>query len=374
MPPDEAKRIAALTALGFFTAMRTAKDPQSLVNCTRESILSAIATSVGTRLTVGTPNAPAYLVPQRPRASSPMELQFRINHRGWAILGYRAGFVIDPVPVSWDDDLTIRGATVQLEQDPDKVPQTKEELRGVVVYITELSSGHTFTSWVPVKVIATRAALSRGGNIWEQWPVEMAMGAAVRYAVARGKLPIDTAEVHEAMGAEYRADVIDATATSAGVQPAATAPPADIPAALRTEPASLPDHGDQGPSMGEQAAEANRRSEAARQPTKAVDPAPATEANEAPRLDRDAVKVQLNTLMAWLTENGAADQAAEGLAKHGLEPDPAGSWRGKYASTLAKAVLDLQSLRTEVETDLRVEAEERAAMHGDGDGARNLFA
>ena len=46
---EEAKRIAGQTALGFFTAMRTAKNPQDIVNCTRESILSAIATSVSTR-------------------------------------------------------------------------------------------------------------------------------------------------------------------------------------------------------------------------------------------------------------------------------------------------------------------------------------
>lgn len=238
---EEAKRIAGQTALGFFTAMRTAKNPQDIVNCTRESILSAIATSVSTRLVVGTPNAPAYLVPQRPRAGAQSELQFRINHRGWAILFLRAGFVLDPVPVGTEDALTLVNGEVRHTQNPDSLPATWDDLKGVVVYATHIESRLRLASWVPKAVIQQRRDKSRDGGIWNQWPVEMSMGAAIRYCVARGKLPIDSMAIQTALDAEPR--VVDAE--SEVVERPARPVTARSALGLSDPTPALPDHGDQ---------------------------------------------------------------------------------------------------------------------------------
>lgn len=210
LPQAEAQRIAAQTALGFFAAMRTAKNPQDIVDCTPASILSAIATSVSTRLVVGTPNAPAYLVPQRARRDAPLELQFRINHRGWAILFLRAGFVLDPVPVGWDDQLELDNGLVKLAQNPDAMPASWEQLRGVAVFATHIESGTRLSAWVPVAVIEQRRKTARQDYVWSAWPVEMAMGAAIRYCVARGKLPVDSMAVSAALDAENTPSVIEA--------------------------------------------------------------------------------------------------------------------------------------------------------------------
>lgn len=299
---EEAKRVAAQTALGFFTAMRTAKKPQDIVGCTRESILSAIATSVSTRLVVGTPNAPAYLVPQRPRQNEPLQLQFRINHRGWAILFLRAGFVLDPVPVGIDDDLTLVNGEIRHNQDPDSMPATWEDLRGVIVYATHIESRMRLASWVPRTVIEQRRDKSRDGGIWGQWPVEMSMGAAIRYCVARGKLPIDSMAIQTALDAEPR--VLDAE--SEVVERQAPARPVTGRSALGLpDPApALPDHGDQPDPLAGVRPPAR---EAVPVEAEVVQPAARQQARREPPT---AAKVNAREQAAHATGGGAAIKAA----------------------------------------------------------------
>lgn len=320
MSEPEAMRVATQTALGFYTAIRTAKNPNDLLACTQESMLSAVATSVAIRLVAGGPNAAAYLVPQRPRKDAQPELQFRVNHRGWAIIGLRAGFLIDPVPVSTTDKLTVRGNTVILEQDPDETPTEWDDLRGVAVYVTHIESGITLTTWVPKKIIAKRRNLSRDGSTWNSWPVDMAMAAAVRYCVARGKLPIDTVDAGMAMAAEVD-EVVDTTAEPT---PRQVANGHGVQARSRIqEPAALPDYGEQYDELEGVDPRTDPR-EAVRVEATASEPAPQEQADDkAERADlkrkiADAARyVQEADRVRLFSEYGVPEQGGVGSWKAG---------------------------------------------------------
>jgi len=320
MSEQEAAKIAAQTALGFYTAVRTAKNPGDLLACTEESILSAVATSIGLRLVAGGPNAPAYLVPQRPRAGANPELQFRVNHRGWAIIGLRAGFLIDPVPVSNTDQLRVRGASVKLEQDPDNAPETWAEMRGVVVYVTHIDSGTVISSWVPKKTIAKRRSLSRGGSTWNDYPVEMSMGAAVRYCIARGKLPIDTVDANAAITAD--ADVMDTTAVDAAERESDTNVSTAQTNGNSNGAPALPDRGDDPDGLDRFAQDREKAAQREKVETKTEEAPAAPQAAPTPEVDRGALKARIDELRPQLSD----DSRIRINDEYGV-PSDVGPWR-----------------------------------------------
>lgn len=214
MREDEAKKIASQTALAFATVLRTARDPSAFLSCTMDSILSAIAMAVATRLPPGGPAAVSYLVPQSPRKGAPMELQFRVSHRGYITLAMREGIRVRAVPVGFEDEISVVNGEVILKQNLDAYPETAEQLRGVAVFVRLLANDIESSSWVPRTVIARRRQTSRAtSGPWEDWAVEMALGAAIRYAVARGDVPVYSVEMQSVMEAEDRQAIIDAEST-----------------------------------------------------------------------------------------------------------------------------------------------------------------
>lgn len=242
----EAKKLAGQVALAFATSMRTAKNPQSFVDCTVPSILTAIANAVATRLPPGGAAAVAYLVPQAPRKGMAPELQFRISHRGYITLALREGIRVHAVPVARTDEIELRNGEITLVQNPDAYPETGDDLRGVAVFGKHIASGMEFSTWVPVAVIKQRAAMSRQQDgPWSEWPIAMAIGAAIRYAVARGDVPVYSLEMQFAMEADNAADratVVDAASTV--VDSVKSTPP---PEGLRTSPRIEDQGGDLDP-------------------------------------------------------------------------------------------------------------------------------
>lgn len=266
MRDDEAKKIASQTALAFATVLRTARDPSAFLSCTMDSILSAIAMAVATRLPPGGPAAVSYLVPQSPRKGAPMELQFRVSHRGYITLALREGIRVRAVPVGFEDEIAVINGEVTLTQNLDSYPESAEQLRGVAIFVRLLASDIESSTWVPASVIGRRRRMSRTtSGPWDDWAVEMALGASIRYAVARGDVPVYSVEMQSVMEAEDRQSIIDAesvpTPAKAGAR-AALGLVEDAPdfaaqaEALRREPEPVATVREEDPTPATQAAPA----------------------------------------------------------------------------------------------------------------------
>jgi len=204
-------RIASALA----AAAASARDPADIYACTPQSIAAAIATAALTGILPGTGSAAlAYLVPQRPRAGEPPQLQLLISHRGLNALARRCGQTMIALPIGERDRLrTAASGEVEVEyRDIDHPPTTLEQLRGVIVVVKEIASGAVLCSgWVPRSLIEARKQISRSATSqyspWVQWPIEMAMKTAMHYAISRGWCVIDDTTTARALSEEIASDV-----------------------------------------------------------------------------------------------------------------------------------------------------------------------
>jgi recombinational DNA repair protein RecT len=222
--PERAAEAKGRIMAAFSAAALSARNPADLYACTPASVAQCVAISALTGIMPGTGAAAlAYLVPRRARKGEAPQLQYQLSHRGLAALARRAGLTLIAVPVGMADRLVIRdGEAAEHEQDPDHPPQEWDDLRGVLVIVKE--GGQTvFRGWVAKALIERRRAQSdswrfaesgedwkKKQSTWHQWPVEMAMKAALHYAVSRGWAVIDDTEALRALSADSQADVIDA--------------------------------------------------------------------------------------------------------------------------------------------------------------------
>ena len=193
---EEGARASARVGLAFAAAVRAAKKPQDLYRCSPESVSSAVAMSALTDLMPGGAMPLVWLIPRGG------ELQWMPSHRGLTVLAQRCGYIVRAVPVSHADQLEIEmGDVVKHVADPDSWPTSVSELRGVYVKITRMSDGASFGApWLPSEAIAQRR--KQGGPVWNQWPVEMAQKTAIRWAMARGYVPIEGIEMQQALEAD----------------------------------------------------------------------------------------------------------------------------------------------------------------------------
>ena len=191
-----------------------------------------------------------YLVPQAPRKGAPPELQWRITTRGIAILAARNGFGVRAVPVGADDFLQVSlGEVVEHNGDPGYWPTDLSEIAGVAVVVRDLEHGHdVIRAWVPLDVIMRRRDMARTAGMWREWPIEMAQKTAIKYAMARGIIPLDSPELATALTEEVADTVIDTTARTVdrmadqrGRQNAAPALPDNGPPIDDLEDARPPD-------------------------------------------------------------------------------------------------------------------------------------
>lgn len=241
----------ARVAMAFSAAARSAKKPETLYDCSRASIVACIAMSALTGLMPGGPNPSVYLVPKGG------ELQWWLTHRGISALALRAGWQVIAIPVHKDDEVEVQfGEVVRHEPDPDKWADSLDDLRGCYVTIRRLSDGVSLgRPWMPIVAIKKRAKKAQSQDVWREWAVEQAQKTVIKWAMARGYLPIESAELAEAMSVDEggRApEVVDEPQTqqqptgrhALGLPDPATvpenhrlpAPPIEVPAEPAREP------------------------------------------------------------------------------------------------------------------------------------------
>lgn len=228
MATEEGRAIASRFALAFATAARVAKDPDAYYRCDPGSLAAAVSMSIDTGLLPGGALPEVYLVPRGG------EIQWTPTHRGLIKLAREAGYIIRAVPVGKNDVVTLEdGEVVRLEQDPDACPEGLDDLRGVVVYARTPAGERVASVWVSGGAIRKRSKAQGAGPVWKQWPVEMAIKSAIRYAFARGYIPMQSVQLDTAIAADGPG-VVEAEAEP--VQQPRALPVAEPPAALRTTP------------------------------------------------------------------------------------------------------------------------------------------
>lgn len=321
------RRAGARLALSFAQAASQSKDPSALYRCSGESIAACIATAAETSIYPGGPYPKAYLVPRGG------QLQMEITHRGIAALAQRAGYTLRAIPVHIDDPL-LRvefGEVVEHESDPDVWPSTLDDIRGVYVVMRRIADGATMSrAWVPVSIIRQRAESRQAGPVWRQWPIEMAMKAAIKYCVARGMIVIDSTELDIALDAE----------------PAVTAP-----AIEQSAPAPRRLTEDIGDGL-----DALRAAPRERVPVEVEAPAEVEQQQEAPD-PRAAIKAEIETMESRL----GPDAYRPIREARNMGDRPVSAW--KHGTARLQTYLD--DLRAAI--DAQVDADERAAIADAGD-------
>jgi recombinational DNA repair protein RecT len=190
---DVGKQAAARVGLAFRAAASAAKNPDDFYACSPESVAAAMATSAFTSIMPGGPFPGCYLIPKR--VNGVQTLQWWINHRGIKTLARRAGQVVEAIPYFEGDDVRIiRGQSWSVDVIPG--PETNraglDRLAGVVYFVSDLSTGHLLAARKVERAdIIKRKNKGQGGQVWSEWPLEMAEKTAIKFAAARGDLIFD---------------------------------------------------------------------------------------------------------------------------------------------------------------------------------------
>lgn len=207
---ERAREATGRITTAIAAAANASKNPQEFYNCTPSSVGVAIATAALTGIMPSSGStALAYVFPRAARKGEAPQLQYSLSHRGLNALAKRSKMIMTAVPIGLEDKVKVDmdGQIAILEQDIDNPPVTWMELRGVVVIVRDLESGHIIhRGWVPKKLIEQRRAksLSAQSNYspWATWPVEMAIKTAMHYAISRGWCVIDDTEALRALAAD----------------------------------------------------------------------------------------------------------------------------------------------------------------------------
>lgn len=221
---EEGQRAAARTALAFRAA---AIANPSVYECDPQSVAACVATSAMTSLMPGGPNPDCYLVPRRVKGSQ--QLNWMISHRGLIKLAQRAGYTLRGRVVYADEVFEYEeGETIHVRHVPnlDRADTPWEQVRGVIVRAYRVSDGRCVgVEYVNRAQVEKRRnqsdAYQRGqkqgaddwarSSPWYRWPEEMAIKTAIKYAFARGGIPIDDVLVREALTRDAD-DAIETTA------------------------------------------------------------------------------------------------------------------------------------------------------------------
>lgn len=197
---ERATKAAAKIGLALAAAVRAARNPDAIMNCSEGSIMQCVAAAVAVDLYPRATNSPVWLVPKGGH------LHFWMSHIGIATLAQRAGIALRPIPVHVDDDYTVDFGDIT-EHRPYEEPTSLDELAGVYVVVKRISDGALIgRPWVSAALINKRR--KKGGNVWNEWPIEMAQKTAIKYLVARGIIVIDNPELSMALDNEPRDEAV----------------------------------------------------------------------------------------------------------------------------------------------------------------------
>ena len=152
----------------------------------------AVALSAMTGLMPGGPLPDVYLLPRG------RNLQWQVSHRGFAKLAARNGVRLRTKAVFKDDVFNvIEGTEHSLEHVPDlTAKQSWDALVAVYVVAHYPDGGKDFIVIRKADIEKRRAnsdayQRNKTKSPWGQWPIEMALKTGLRYAFARGIVPMD---------------------------------------------------------------------------------------------------------------------------------------------------------------------------------------
>lgn len=199
---EEGARAAARFGLAF---RQTAASVPDLYKCAPASVARALAMSLLTNLLPGGPVPKVYMFPRRIKGVH--EVQWQVAPTGYLELVKRAG--VRPVVVvvyegqqqAVEEQLREIAANPSALYIPPAVDEggSWEDLLGAYILAidTETGSAAPDVLWLPKSEIEKRRNCSdswkRSGasSVWGKWPAEMIRKTAIKYAVARGYLPLD---------------------------------------------------------------------------------------------------------------------------------------------------------------------------------------
>lgn len=242
---ERATEAAARVGMAFAAAHRAARHPRDIERCSPESIASAVALSALTGLMPGGPMPSVWLVPRSG------ELQWMISHRGLTQLCRRAGYQLSTCVVGHHDHIVVEyGEVTEHRAAIGSEPLTIDHIAGVIVSCRRLSDGAVLGRyWLPGADVRKRAAARGAGPVWKSWPLEMAQKTAIKWACARGLVPIESVELDNALAADTRATVGEERPAPIRVE--TPAPPSALFGTTEDEPEEVeaeilpdPDNGD----------------------------------------------------------------------------------------------------------------------------------
>jgi phage RecT family recombinase len=189
MGTESGASAAGQVALAFRQAAQT---NDRLYSCDPASVAQAVALSAMTGLMPGGPLPDVYLLPRG------KNLQWQVSHRGFAKLASRNGVRLRTKAVFESDEFrVVEGTEPVLTHVPAlDADQSWDTLIAVYVVAHYKNGSKDFV------VIRKADIEKRRGNSdawkrdkvrspWGQWPIEMALKTGLRYAFARGIVPMD---------------------------------------------------------------------------------------------------------------------------------------------------------------------------------------
>jgi hypothetical protein len=177
--------VAVATAVEASALAATAKTATDWTGADPRVIAAAICDLVAYGLIPGGPMATGYLYKEK------SNLVGKPNPRGRREMARQAGVNVHTVAVGRKDRITLAedGDLAVLTRDPDGVPTTWDDLRGVVVHIDDLGTGARRSAWVSLGEIKVRRDKSQNLTAWNAEPISMACSKAISILVTRGAIP-----------------------------------------------------------------------------------------------------------------------------------------------------------------------------------------
>lgn len=202
----EGKAATARVALAFRAAARAAQNPSALYNCDPSSVAACIVNSALYNIMPGGAMPGVYLVPKGG------QLGWWLNHRGIIELARRSGYrIVAKAHFSFDSFEIEYGLNPKLSHKPGDGEATWANLIGVYVIVFDSATGQALDYLdLPKRDIEARRKKAGQQGVWNEWPVEMAIKTAVKYAAARGIISLDEIG-RQAMEADHD-NVIEARA------------------------------------------------------------------------------------------------------------------------------------------------------------------
>ena len=236
---EEGRKRAAQFGIAFRAAAAASRDPGAIYGCSVESVASCLTNSLLTGLMPGGARPGCYLIPKGG------QLLRWINHRGIMELARRAGHTVQARSIFPGDIIDLHedegGIRYRYEANHDPDSESYENLAEVVVLVRNGAGKAIEYVRMSRKQIEARRAKSMQPNKgpWQDWPLEMALKTALKYALSRGIISISDQATQQVLASEdapLEAPVAPALPTPVPMITQAPQPFADLEAQLADPP------------------------------------------------------------------------------------------------------------------------------------------